>query len=105
MTTNKKSSNKYVEEELPWMIMSENARSSPGMIRRYADSCMSSPARSVASKFTDSDFDPDGEFVSTGAIPIPDLTIISGWLKFRDNKKVGIYIYLYLNFNIFWSLL
>ncbi|CAG9856429.1 unnamed protein product [Phyllotreta striolata] len=70
--------------------MSESAYNSPLLARRLTDSCCSSPARSVRSHHVDDLTDSDGE----GAEPLftevpgaPEQTVISGWLKFRDNKK------------------
>ena len=60
------------------------------LLRRFTDSCCSSPARSVtghsAPEFlTDSDGEGD---LLTEVPGTPDQTVISGWLKFGDNKKV-----------------
>lgn len=79
--------------------MSESAYNSPLPLRRFTDSCCSSPARSIGRSsvneaLTDSDGENDG--LITEVPGQPDQTIIAGWLKFRDNKKVGNYFILCL---------
>lgn len=72
--------------------MSESAYNSPLPLRRFTNSCCSSPARSLgghssaAETLTDSDG--EGDFLITETPGLPDQTVITGWLKFRDNKKV-----------------
>lgn len=72
--------------------MSESAYNSPLLTRRLTDSCCSSPARSIrshhAEDLTDSDGEGDQQCI-TEVPGTPDQTIISGWLKFRDNRKVS----------------
>ncbi|XP_022916434.1 uncharacterized protein [Onthophagus taurus] len=68
--------------------MSESAYNSPLPLRRFTESCCSSPARSIGSHHTETLTDSDGENEFVTETPgIPDQTVISGWLKFRDNKK------------------
>lgn len=58
------------------------------------DSVFSSPARSwrdvVNGSLPDSENESDGvdQYLSVELSSGPDLTIISGWLKFRDQKRV-----------------
>ncbi|KAF5296427.1 hypothetical protein FQR65_LT01414 [Abscondita terminalis] len=70
--------------------MSESAYNSPLLNRRLTESCCSSPARSIGQQtpevLTDSDGDSDFP-LHTESPGVPDQTVISGWLKFRDNKK------------------
>ncbi|KAK4873686.1 hypothetical protein RN001_013046 [Aquatica leii] len=70
--------------------MSESAYNSPLFNRRLTESCCSSPARSIGQQtpevLTDSDGDSDFP-LHTESPGVPDQTVISGWLKFRDNKK------------------
>lgn len=72
--------------------MSESAYNSPLPLRRFTDSCCSSPARSIAGHASSdilTDSDGEGDFITE--IPsTPDQTVIAGWLKFRDNKKVSV---------------
>lgn len=71
--------------------MSESAYNSPIPLRRFTESCCSSPARSIGytpEVLTDSDGESDLITETPGP---PEQTIIAGWLKFRDNKKVIIY--------------
>ncbi|KAI4457228.1 atp-dependent rna helicase [Holotrichia oblita] len=70
--------------------MSESAYNSPLPLRRFTDSCCSSPARSIGGHAaSDILTDSDGESDFFTEIPgTPDQTVIAGWLKFRDNKKV-----------------
>lgn len=79
--------------------MSESAYNSPLLTRRLTDSCCSSPARSIrshhADDLTDSDGEGDQQYI-TEVPGTPDQTIISGWLKFRDNRKVSFDIGIYL---------
>lgn len=83
--------------------MSESAYNSPLLTRRLTDSCCSSPARSIRSQHVDYLSDSDGEEdhqCLTEVPGTPDQTIIAGWLKFRDNKKVsdcGVYM---INFTL-----
>ncbi|KAJ8923413.1 hypothetical protein NQ315_001971 [Exocentrus adspersus] len=69
--------------------MSESAYNSPLLTRRLTDSCCSSPARSIRSHHIEdlTDSDGEGEQLFTETPGTPDQTVISGWLKFRDNKK------------------
>ncbi|KAL3274041.1 hypothetical protein HHI36_015460 [Cryptolaemus montrouzieri] len=73
--------------------MSESAYNSPLFPRRMLnESCCSSPARSIGSYTVDILTDSDGEgssadHLATEVPGMPDQTVISGWLKFRDNKK------------------
>ncbi|KAF5296613.1 hypothetical protein FQA39_LY12441 [Lamprigera yunnana] len=70
--------------------MSESAYNSPMLNRRLTESCCSSPARSVGQQTPEvlTDSDGDGEYpLHTESPGVPDQTVISGWLKFRDNKK------------------
>lgn len=81
--------------------MSESAYNSPLALRKLAlegGSCFSSPARSIASSYggdggggTDSEFDDSfmDEVLVTEVPGTPDQTIVDGWLKFRDNKRVS----------------
>lgn len=72
--------------------MSESAYNSPLFTRRLTESCCSSPARSIGQQtpevLTDSDGDCDAALL-TETPGVPDQTVIAGWLKFRDNKKVS----------------
>lgn len=75
--------------------MSESAYNSPLLTRRLTDSCCSSPARSIRSNHPEDLTDSDGEadqHCITEVPGTPDQTVISGWLKFRDNKKVFLYL-------------
>ncbi|XP_066140538.1 uncharacterized protein [Euwallacea fornicatus] len=71
--------------------MCESAYNSPLPTRRLTESCCSSPARSIRSHNIEFLSDSDGEFddkeLATEVPGLPDQTVISGWLKFRDNKK------------------
>ncbi|XP_056632717.1 uncharacterized protein LOC130442549 isoform X1 [Diorhabda sublineata] len=69
--------------------MSESAYNSPLLTRRLTESCCSSPARSIRSHNAEdmSDSEGENEVLVTEIPGTPDQTIISGWLKFRDNKK------------------
>ncbi|KAF7282091.1 hypothetical protein GWI33_003275 [Rhynchophorus ferrugineus] len=70
--------------------MCESAYNSPLPTRRLTESCCSSPARSIRSHNIDilSDSDNEGDIDLATEVPgTPDQTVISGWLKFRDNKK------------------
>ncbi|KAG5888022.1 hypothetical protein JTB14_007141 [Gonioctena quinquepunctata] len=71
--------------------MSESAYNSPLLTRRLNESCCSSPARSIRSHHNDdlTDSDGEGDQLFTETPGSPDQTIICGWLKFRDNKKVS----------------
>lgn len=84
--------------------MSESAYNSPLLNRRLTDSCCSSPARSIrshhADDFSDSDGEGDQQLV-TEKPGAPEQTIISGWLKFRDNKKVCFKIEFFRLLNFF----
>lgn len=75
--------------------MSESAYNSPLLTRRLTDSCCSSPARSIRSHHTEdlTDSDGEGEQLFTEIPCTPDQTVISGWLKFRDNKKVDVLLF------------
>ncbi|CAH0564483.1 unnamed protein product [Brassicogethes aeneus] len=70
--------------------MSESAYNSPMVHRRLTESCCSSPARSIGSRITDILTDSDGEddILFTEVPGTPEQTIMAGWLKFRDNKKI-----------------
>lgn len=73
--------------------MSESAYNSPLPTRRLTESCCSSPARSIGGgggHMSDilTDSDGEGGELFTEIPGHPDQTVISGWLKFRDNKKV-----------------
>lgn len=73
--------------------MSESAYNSPIPLRRFTDSCCSSPARSIGYTpdiLTDSDGESD---LATETPGPPEQTIIAGWCKFRDNKKVSFILY------------
>lgn len=72
--------------------MSESAYNSPMLGRRLTESCCSSPARSIGGHAPDvlTDSDGEGEQCFTEIPGGPDQTVIAGWVKFRDNKKVGI---------------
>lgn len=75
--------------------MSESAYNSPLPFRRFTESCCSSPARSVGGlssiSITDTLTDSDGEGDLLVETPgPPEQTVIAGWLKFRDNKKVSL---------------
>ncbi|CAH1966939.1 unnamed protein product [Acanthoscelides obtectus] len=82
--------------------MSESAYNSPLLARRLeaaafaassgSASCCSSPARSIRSHHIEDLTDSDGEgdsLLITEVPGVPEQTVCSGWLKFRDNKKVG----------------
>lgn len=72
--------------------MCESAYNSPLPTRRLTESCCSSPARSIRSHNIEILSDSDGEFDDKDFVTeipgAPDQTVIAGWLKFRDNKKV-----------------
>lgn len=77
-----------------------SAYSSPLLGRRFPESCFSSPARSIASSFgephslTDSEFDGDETLELVTEVPgQPDQTVVDGWVKFRDNKRVSEHFY------------
>lgn len=82
--------------------MSESAYNSPLLSRKLPDSCFSSPARSIASlgephSLTDSEFDTESETLDLiTEVPLnPDQTVVDGWVKFRDNKRVSVVIISY----------
>lgn len=70
--------------------MSESAYNSPLFPRRLTESCCSSPARSIGGHAPEvlTDSDGEGDLCFTETPCTPDQTVIAGWLKFRDNKKV-----------------
>lgn len=70
--------------------MSESAYNSPLFTRRLTESCCSSPARSIGGHAPEvlTDSDGEGDLCFTETPCTPDQTVIAGWLKFRDNKKV-----------------
>lgn len=76
-----------------YIKMCESAYNSPLPTRRLTESCCSSPARSIRSHNIEILSDSDGEFddkdLATEIPGLPDQTVIAGWLKFRDNKKVN----------------
>lgn len=77
-----------------------SAYSSPLLGRKLPESCFSSPARSIASlgdphSYTDSEFDTESESLElVTEVPMsPDQTVVDGWVKFRDNKRVSKFFY------------
>lgn len=87
--------------------MSESAFNSPLALRKFAleggGSCFSSPARSIVSVSsasgadgagTDSELDDSfmDEILVTETPGAPDQTIVAGYMKFRDNKRVSLII-------------
>lgn len=77
--------------------MSESAYNSPLLARKLPDSCFSSPARSIASlgdpnSYTDSELtetESESFDLATEVPGQPDQTVVDGWVKFRDNKRVS----------------
>jgi hypothetical protein len=69
---------------------------------RMAGSTCNSPARSIGdpNSLTDSeltDLESDSQIEVLTEVPgTPDQTIVDGWVKFRDNKRVRICVLLYV---------
>jgi hypothetical protein len=69
---------------------------------RMAGSACNSPARSIGdpNSLTDSeltDLESDSQIEILTEVPgTPDQTIVDGWLKFRDNRRVRIRVLLYV---------
>jgi len=65
---------------------------------RMAESACNSPARSIGdpNSLTDSeltDLESDSQLEVLTEVPgAPDQTIVDGWFKFRDNKRVRLFV-------------
>ncbi|CAB0007908.1 unnamed protein product, partial [Nesidiocoris tenuis] len=72
--------------------MSDSACASPSK-SYYSDSACASPARSIHYDSVDSGSECDNANLATETPGDPDQTIVAGYLKFRDYKKVSNFLW------------